>query len=608
LAAGPEEFVLERSFLKMKDAGKNDKSGAPPPTSKLWLMRLAAVVAMPILFLLLIELGLRIFGYGHPTAFLLPSVNHGRKTWIENNEFGWRFFGRRKEKTPAAISILLEKPPGVTRIFVFGESAAFGDPQPAFGLPRVLQATLSLRHPDMKFEVINAAMTAIDSHVILPIVRDCAKAGGDIWVIYMGNNEVVGPFGAGTVFGTRAMPLPLVRANVALKTTRMGQWLDALREKWQELPADKSEGGGMMMFLNRQIREDDPGMKTVYQSFEKNLSDIIRAGQKSGAGVVVSTVAVNLKDCAPFASAPGKSNDPGSAEFQFRLAKSLFASGDVNGARAAFIRARDLDTLRFRCDSRLNSIIRKAAANRDRERVFLADAEQAFAGASPGGVPGWNLFYEHVHLTFEGNCLLARALAEQVEKLLPAKSSDTPHPWPAVGDCARRLGRTDRDLQAALTEVLGRLANPPFVTQINHTEQINYLTAGLREAGQRANLPDALRAAQTALKLNPDDPQLCQQLAEVQKSAGQWGDAEISARRAVDLLPSSAEDWSQLGLILAQEKKFEPAAEACQRSFDLNPRNEAVRQFEEALKRSPTNAMAGHYLELIHAGTTPGAR
>jgi hypothetical protein len=93
----------------------------------------------------------------------------------------------------------------------------------------MLNIILGLRHPDKKFEVVNAAMTGINSHVILPLARGCEEAHGDIWVIYMGNNEVVGPFGAGTVFGNQTTPLPWIRAGLALKATRLGQLLDALR-------------------------------------------------------------------------------------------------------------------------------------------------------------------------------------------------------------------------------------------------------------------------------------------------------------------------------------------------------------------------------------------
>src|SRR5215469_14816146 len=65
---------------------------------------------------------------------------------------------------------------------------------------------------------------------------------------------------------------------------------------------NESQWGGMEMFLNQQVSADDPRMNAVYDHFARNLSDIIRAGRHSGAGIVVSTVAVNLRDCAPFGS------------------------------------------------------------------------------------------------------------------------------------------------------------------------------------------------------------------------------------------------------------------------------------------------------------------
>jgi hypothetical protein len=139
---------------------------------KLRYFRLMALMGVPLLCLGLLELGLRLAGFGYPTAFLLKSSNHGKDTFVQNDQFGWRFFGPRAARQPDAISIPREKPPGTVRIFVFGESAAYGDPQPRFGLPRMLGAMLGLRHPDKKFEVVNAAMTGINSHVILPLARD----------------------------------------------------------------------------------------------------------------------------------------------------------------------------------------------------------------------------------------------------------------------------------------------------------------------------------------------------------------------------------------------------------------------------------------------------
>src|ERR1035438_7807613 len=136
---------------------------------------------------------------------------------------------------------------------------------------------LELRHPDRKFEVVNAAMTAINSHVILPLARDCEEARADVWVIYMGNNEVVGPFGAGTVFGSQTMPLPLIRDGLALKATKVGQLFDALQRSVGKTTAENSGWGGMGMFINYELAASDPRLDAVYENFGQNLIDIIAA-------------------------------------------------------------------------------------------------------------------------------------------------------------------------------------------------------------------------------------------------------------------------------------------------------------------------------------------
>ena len=620
---------------------------------KLWCFRLLALVAAPVLALGLLELGLRVIGYGYPTTFLLPRAVEGRPLFVQNNQFGWRFFGPQMARNPCPIAIPRTKPPGTVRVFVFGESAAYGDPQPRFGLPRMLEALLSLRHPGLRFEVVNAAMTAINSHTILPIARDCARAEGDIWVLYMGNNEVVGPFGAGTVFGPATPPLPTIRASLAFRATRTGQWFDSLAKKLRKGPAEEDEWGGMMMFLNHQIPVDDPRLKPVYHSFERNLGDILAAGRRHGVGVVLSTVAVNLKHCAPFASMhrQGLSEadrtkweqlyqsgvaaqqtgrvqeaaglfqqamqlDDRYAELRFRLAACAQALGQASEARRQFEAARDLDALRFRCDSHLNDLIREAGAGHEQERVFLADAEKAFAEKSDGGVPGRDLFYEHVHLTFEGNYLLASTIAGQVERMLAAQAganTAAAATWPSPEDCARRMAWTDWSLQAALSEIFSRLGDPPFTGQLNHAERMRGLAARLQElapAGQPPGIRSAETATAAAAAAAPDDPWLQAQLAALKQLSGDLPGAEAAARKEVSLLPSSGEGWSQLGFILAQQQHYEDAVVALRQAFALDSqdvwslqnlaqtlsklgrRDEAMREYRQAVAIKPRFGMA----------------
>ena len=625
------------SRRKHKQTGRNTPS---PSLSKrkLWYFRLMALIGVPLLLLGALELGLRVAGFGYPTSFLLKSSNGDKKTFVQNNQFGWRFFGPRAARLPFATSIPQQKTPERIRIFIFGESAAFGDPQPRYGLPRMLEATLALRHPGREFEVVNAAMTGINSHVIRPLARDCAQADADVWVIYMGNNEVVGPFGAGTVFGGQTTPLPLIHAGLAFKATRTGQMFDTMRRAAQKDSAGNGAWEGMRAFVEHKVTASDPRLIAVYENFRKNLNDIVAAGEDSGAKIVLSTVAVNLKDCGPFASlhrpnisasqqsdwqslfdAGVKAQEAGNfqeaanlfdrasqiddnfAELHFRRGRCALSLNDKARAEREFNAARDLDGLRFRCDSRLNEIIRKQSGG----GIILADAERSLAAASPGGIPGAEFFFEHVHLTFEGNYLLARVIGEKVEQALgiPADA-----PWPDISRCAQSLGYTSRDLQLALSDVRGRLSDIPFTFQSDHLEQIHRLTEaarGLPQPNSAATLLEARSAIEGALQQRPHDAVLWELLGEIRQAQGDFPGALTAAKHSVEEVPSSAGAWLLRGILLAQEEKYEEAIASFRKSVALDPqavwarhncaiclerlgrREEAVTEFKRALALKP---------------------
>src|SRR4051812_8931690 len=75
----------------------------PLPRWKLWCFRGFAALVLPIALLAILEVTLRLFGFGHPTAFLLSTRKDGREYLVQNNQFGWRFFGRRMARAPHPI-------------------------------------------------------------------------------------------------------------------------------------------------------------------------------------------------------------------------------------------------------------------------------------------------------------------------------------------------------------------------------------------------------------------------------------------------------------------------------------------------------------------------
>ncbi len=615
---------------------------------RVWLFRLIASVGSPLLFFALVELGLRLFGFGYPTSFLLPARIEGQDVLIQNDRFTRRFLGPNQARTPFPLAISKLKRPDTVRVFVFGESAAYGDPQPDFGLPRMLEALLNGKYPGVRFEVVNAAMTAINSHAVRDIARDCARQHGDIWVIYMGNNEVIGPYGAGTVFGPKAPNLALIRTALVFKSTRTGQCLEDLLGRFGGRPTGDGEWGGMKMFVKNQVRQDDPRMATVYANFQRNLDDILRTGLDSGAKIVLSTVGGNLKDCAPFGSlhrmdlsaddlaewnrlyqkgveaqqsgqwTEAADNfrladkvDDTFAELHFRWAGCCLALGQGAEALRHFTLARDQDTLRFRADSRINEIIRQAAADWSRKGVLSADAQEVLAGKSPHGLTGDEFFYEHVHLNFDGNYLLARTLAEQVAQLLPesvARHSEAGRAWPSVDDCARRLAWGDWDRYAIETDLLKRLNAPPFTLQFNHAEQTERLhreMEGLRPATQPASLKEAVSQCRAALEGAPRDWVLQRKLATLLEASGDLAGAADACRLVTQWMPHRTVGWWELGTMLALQNRNADAIAAFKEVLRQDSsaagavlglgslaarggdNDEAIRYFERALKLKP---------------------
>jgi tetratricopeptide (TPR) repeat protein len=498
-----------------------------------WTPRIASAIILPIVLLVGIEGALRLFGVGFPTDVTVPCTLQGRPAACYNLFFPAPFFPPGMIKTPQAYAIPAEKPAGTFRIFVLGESAAMGDPDPAYGFSRYMEVMLRQRFPSMKFEVVNTGSVAINSHVLLPIARGLARQRPDLFIIYSGNNEVVGPYGPGTALTSSAMSLPVIRGSIFARSTRIGQLLT-------KIGTQKREWGGMEMFLDKQVRANSPLMQRAYANFDSNLRDTIAAARNSGARVIVSTVATNLKDCAPFASLHREDLKPDDlrlwtsqvqrgvdleasrandevlkpylaaekidgeyAELEFRIGRVFWQLGNYPAAKEHFARARDLDTLRFRADSKINDINRAVASSVT--GTELIDAEAIFAAASPNGITSSDLVYEHVHLTPEGNYLLARSMYMEIASKLPAqagqpaKDSDVP----SQAECERLLALTEHDRLRMTNEMLQRLQKAPFTNQVNHADQAMRLM--IQASAPDETVDQTVAEYQWAIRQMPDD-------------------------------------------------------------------------------------------------------
>jgi tetratricopeptide (TPR) repeat protein len=588
---------------------------APPPRPR-WLFRLAAAVLAPVLVLGALEGALRLAGYGYSTRFFEELRIGGEDCFVNNDKVGLRFFPPELVRSPVALRLEARKPAGTVRIFVLGESAAMGDPEAAFGAWRYLEILLRERFPERRFEVVNVSMTAINSHAILPIARECARRDGDLWIIYMGNNEMVGPYGAATIFGPQAPPLGLIRLNLALQRTRVGQLLVSLGRRFKGTSANYSSWAGMQMFAGNRVGPADHRREVVYRNFQRNLEDILQAGLGSGAGIVLNTVAVNLRDCPPFASLsntnlpPSQSaeleaaraaaslaasqgnfaeaarqyesaakTDTNSADLQFQWGQCLLQLTNAAAAAGHLQLACDFDALPFRTDSRLNQIIRQTADRLPGPNLRLLDAPAALGAASPTRLCGQESFYEHVHFNFDGNYRLARAWADQAETLLRARFPDLrARPagagWATQETCEQRLGLSDWNRRSVLQEVERRLEQPPLSQQPNNSRRLaevrdweNRLSARMDPAAAakaRADFQDAVARAPADFYVHENYADFLQAVQDANGALAEW-------RKVLELIPHNFLPYFSLGRVLASQDQAAEAETNLLQAVTLRP-------------------------------------
>lgn len=198
----------------------------PISTRRRWLFRFIAATVIPALLVITLEGALRLVGYGYPTSFFIESRQGDRA--VSNHKYGWRFFPRRIARAPVPLSLATPKPPGTYRIFTLGASASLGFPDPAYGYGRILEVMLQSTFSEIDFEVGNVSMTAINSHVARLIARDCADYEPDLFIVYLGHNEVVGPYGPASVFKSFSPGVGTIRASLWTRSTRLGQVIENL--------------------------------------------------------------------------------------------------------------------------------------------------------------------------------------------------------------------------------------------------------------------------------------------------------------------------------------------------------------------------------------------
>ena len=261
------------------------------------------------------------------------------------------------------------------------------------------------------------------------------------------------------------------------------------------------------------------------------------------------------------------------------------------------------------------------------------DAEKAFQENSPQGLPGKDLFYEHVHLTFSGNYLLARTVFEQLVEVLPDSvrslaSGDSP-PL-SERKCAERLAFTEWDRYQAVNTIWGMVERAPFTDQSDHAERVRLLRGQLDELSARPG-PEVLEQAtalyRSAIGRAPDDWVLHSRYCDFLSAGGDLDRALEEAELVLHRVPHYPMHHNRVGAILLQQGCSTQAIAHFAEALRLNPGyahahynwalaliqrgedGEAESQFLEALRADPGHPQADSGLGrlLAHHGKTDEA-
>jgi len=376
------------------------------------------------------------------------------------------------------------------------------------------------------------------------------------------------------------------------------------------------------MFKKNLLRHDDPKRLRACENFEGNLKDIVKAGRQAGVPIIVSTVGSNLKDCSPFSSLhreglnssdkaewdtlfqeglalektrhyeealsryrKAEAIDSEYAELQFRIGTLELALGRSEQARLAFVLARDHDALAVRADTRINQILMATASGSD-DQLFAMDAEDALAAQYPEGIPGEQLFYEHVHFTVEGNFTLARSFAEEVSTLLPSEiAASQTEDWQENDACNRLLALTEWDQLRLWQEESQRINTMPFISQSSNPKNKTYINQQMK--GIRAGITKDSWAPDnqlyiSALERAPDDTFLVANYAQFLDATGKTAEAIEQAERFCALLPDLAWTHYYLAALQAKAGRLAEARESLETALDIRS---DFTQARELLKR-----------------------
>ena len=367
----------------------------------------------PFLLLILIELILRLFNYGgDQRLFVAGPEEHISHYWMCNPNVGKRYFYRLgSTPSPPKDLFLKVKPENGYRIFVLGGSTTAGFPYSYNVMfPRILSVRLAELFPDRHIEVVNTAMSAVNTYTLYDYMDEILVQEPDALLIYAGHNEFYGAMGVGSQERLGKNPdfiyvyMKLGRFKLFLLIRDM---VGSLQKNINRMASGENEIDPSNTLMARIVAEKTiPYKSDLYErgisQYETNLRRILEKARDHHVPVILSELVSNIKDQKPFVSV--KADTFPTANRAWEIGCKLFEQGDYQDARIALTLAKDLDALRFRATEEMNDIIHSLA---NEFNVPVVPMKHMFEEKSEHQLIGNELILEHLHPNIKGYFLMA---------------------------------------------------------------------------------------------------------------------------------------------------------------------------------------------------------
>ena len=372
---------------------------------------------IPILILLSFEGILRLAVYGDNLHLFIENPAEGYEKYkIVNPEVGKKYFQKFEYTAPANDIFLADKPENTFRIFVMGSSTVYGFPyERNMMFSRILHKRLEDAYPDKKIEMVNTAITAINSFTLLDFTGQILKYNPDAILIYAGHNEFYGAFGIGSN-ETMSRNRDLTQLHIALMDFKIYQLIrNLIAGVSQKIrTSSKNEVHGTLMkrmVADKDILLDSEEYNIAMERYRQNMSELLGMVKNKNIPVFLSEVVSNINGMKPFNSITTDKLE--GANEVYLKAMAAEEKEDFSGALDLYYKAKDLDCIRFRASEDVNRIINELAGEYG---TFKIPMLSWFQNNSPNKLIGNNLMTEHVHPNIDGEFLMAEAFFTEMLK------------------------------------------------------------------------------------------------------------------------------------------------------------------------------------------------